>query len=165
MGRRRKKPTAVHTSWEPWVSFDCRGLGDFDIASQYYLFPKGIFCLGCVVKHFHRGTKNMSLITSCGVLLNGQYAVVKLIVPLPNPYFWFPVMSWAGLDVSPPRWPWSPVVLTRVVSILVLEKMTEQLFERKANTDWRLDSIAGKALPCSPRLCCPAAEWNLLFWV
>lgn len=39
----------------------------------------------------------MTLVTSCGVLLNSQYAAVKLMIPPPKPHSWSLVISEQGL--------------------------------------------------------------------
>lgn len=73
----------------------------------------------------------MTPITNCRVLPNGQYAVVKFMVPPSNPRSWSPVLSRARLDVSPPGWPWGSAVLTSVVSVSVLEKGGSSFLKEK----------------------------------
>lgn len=132
MGRRRKKLTIVHTSWEPWGSFDCRGLGDFDIASQYYF--QSVFSVLDALWTIFTEAQKMTVITSCGALLSGQYAVTKLTIPPPKPHSWSPVMSWARLDGIPSKVAMGPCSPNSCGIYFNVRKRTEQLFERGAET-------------------------------
>lgn len=121
MGRRRKKPIIVHTSWEPWGSFDCRGLEDYDIASQYY-FQSIFSALDALWNTLTEAQKiwhQLQAVKYCwmaNMLLWVSWCLHLSLIPGPLSC---PEQGWM---VSAPRWPWGPVGLTRVVSISVLEK-------------------------------------------
>lgn len=163
MGRRRKKPTIVPTSWESWGSFDYRGLGDFDIASQYY-FQSVFSALDTLWSTFTETQKIWHQLQAVEywwiantLLWSSWYLHLNLIpgpLSCPEQGLIYLLQGTTGLCSS-----------NSCDIYFSIGKRTKQLFERGANTDWTLDRIASKALPCSPRLCCPAAEWNLLFWV
>lgn len=113
----------------------------------------------------------MTLIMNCRVLPNGQYAVVKFMMPPPNPHSWSPVLSRARLDVSPPGWPPGSAVLTSVGRISVLEKgQSSFLKEERVQTGDTIvmqaeQSLAllGFAVLQQSEICCSECNEELQF--